>query len=491
MISESDLIRERKAKRDALLKEGAAPYGGRFLPVQSVAETLEKFGEGKRTRLAGRIMARRSHGKSTFCDLRDESGKIQIYTKEDVLGREDYERFVRLDIGDIVGVEGALFVSKMGERTVKVEKFALLSKILRVLPEKWHGLRDVEIRYRRRYVDLIVNEEVRKTFRLRSGILRELRSFLDRRGFMEVETPMMQPIPGGARARPFVTHHEALHTDLYLRVAPELYLKRLLVGGMEKVYEVNRNFRNEGLSVRHNPEFTMLELYQAYADYTDMMTLTEELITHSVQMVHGKEEILYGDKPISFRRPWKKISFFDSLREKTAVDWRKADVKKEAKRLGVEFEPRDEAIDVLNAVFEKAVEPELWNPTFVVDYPAELTPLAKPQEKDPQLAYRFELYIGSIEIANAFSELNDPVIQRERLEKQAEIIGGSKKADEDFLMALEYAMPPAGGLGIGIDRLVMILTNRASIREVILFPQLRPTPSLPAEEREGEGGDEG
>jgi len=285
---------------------------------------------------------------------------------------------------------------------------------------------------------------------------------------------MMQPIPGGARARAFVTHHEALHTDLYLRVAPELYLKRLLVGGMEKVYEINRNFRNEGISTRHNPEFTMLELYQAYADYTDMMSLTEELIMELAKKIHGKEEFLYGEKAISLKQPWKQISFFGALQKKTKVDWRKADIKKEAKRLGIEFDPSHEVIDVLNTVFETVVEEDLWNPTFVVDYPSELTPLAKSKEEEPDLAYRFELYLGKIEIANAFSELNDPVIQRERLERQVEVIGGNKQVDEDFLMALEYAMPPAGGLGIGIDRLVMILANRPSIREVILFPQLRP-----------------
>ena len=474
MLSESELVRERKSKREAYLKEGISPYGSRFLPIDSISEILGLFEEGKRVRLAGRIMARRSHGKSTFCDLKDEGGKIQIYTKEDILGAEGYEKFSRLDIGDIIGAEGSLFVSKVGEKTLKVEKFALLSKILQVLPEKWHGLKDVETRYRQRYVDLIVNEEVRKTFRFRSQIMAEIRHFLDSRGFLEVETPMMQPIPGGARARPFVTHHETLHTDLYLRVAPELYLKRVLVGGMEKIYEINRNFRNEGISVRHNPEFTMLELYQAYADYSDMMTLTEELITSLAKGVNAGEEIVYGDRKMSFKRPWKRVPFYPALMDKTKVDWRKADIKKEARRLGVEFDPADETIDVLNAVFETFIEPDLWDPTFVIDYPAELTPLAKPKDDDPQLAYRFELYIGKLEIANAFSELNDPVIQRQRLEKQVEIIGSNKKVDEDFLTALEYGMPPAGGLGIGIDRLVMILTNRPSIREVILFPQLRP-----------------
>ena len=444
------------------------------MPIESLQAVLDRFEEGRKVRIAGRLMARRSHGKSTFCDLKDETAKIQIYAKQETLSPEGYEQFSNLDLGDIVGLEGSLFTSRMGERTVKIEKFTLLSKILQVLPEKWHGLKDVETRYRQRSVDLMVNDEVRQAFRRRSQIVRQIRQFLDERGFLEVETPMMQPIPGGARAKPFVTHHEALGMDLYLRVAPELYLKRLLVGGMEKIYEINRNFRNEGLSVRHNPEFTMLELYQAYADYTDMMNLTEELISGLAQSLHGTEELLFGDRPVHFKRPWKRISFYEALREKTKVDWRRADIKKEAKKLGIEFAPADDDVDVLNAVFGEVVEPDLWEPTFVIDYPALLTPLAKPKEDDPELVYRFELYIGKMEIANAFSELNDPVIQRERLEKQVEIIGGTKKIDEDFLTALEFAMPPAGGLGIGIDRLVMILTNRSSIREVIFFPQLRP-----------------
>lgn len=474
MIPDSELVRERKAKREAYLKRGEYPYGCRFLPLESLQEVLKSFQEGRQVRIAGRLMARRNHGKSTFCDLKDQSARIQIYAKADTLGTEAYERFCALDLGDIIGVEGKLFVSKTGERTVKIEKFTLLSKILRVLPEKWHGLRDVEIRYRHRYVDLIVNDEVRKVFQIRSEVVREIRRFLDSQGFLEVETPMMQPIPGGARARPFVTHHETLDMNLYLRVAPELYLKRLLVGGFEKVYEINRNFRNEGISVKHNPEFTMMELYQAYADYTDMMTIVEELLTHLVKTLHGREEILYGEKTLSFKRPWRKISFYEALREKTKIDWRKTDIKKEAKRLGIGFDATDEPMDVLNIVFGQFVEPDLWNPTFVVDFPTEFTPLAKSKGEDPQIADRFELYIAGMEIANAFSELNDPVIQRERLERQTEVIGGTKEVDEDFLMALEYGMPPAGGLGIGIDRLIMILANRSSIREVILFPHLRP-----------------
>lgn len=474
MSQDSELFRERKAKRESYLQQGTAPYGGRFLPIEPIQGILDHFEEGRRVRVAGRLMTRRSHGKSAFSDLRDQDGKIQIYAKEDLLGPERYREFSNLDLGDIIGLEGTLFVSKTGERTLRVEKFTLLSKILRVLPEKWHGLKDVETRYRHRSVDLMVNEEVRQTFQRRSRMIHKIRQFLGERGFLEVETPMMQPIPGGARARPFKTHHEALGVDLYLRVAPELYLKRLLAGGMEKIYEINRNFRNEGISIRHNPEFTMLELYQAYADYTDMMALTEELVTRLVEDLHGKEELLYGERTLHFRRPWKQISFYQALKEKTGIDWRKADIRKEAQRLGIEFDPADEPMDVLNKVFGEVAEPDLWEPTFVVDYPTALTPLAKPKGEDPELVYRFELYMAKMEIANAFSELNDPVIQRERLEKQVEIIGGGKQIDEDFLQALEYGMPPAGGLGIGIDRLAMILTNRSSIREVIFFPQLRP-----------------
>lgn len=474
MSQESELIQERKLKRDAYLKEGSLPYGGRFLPIEPLRGILENFQDGKKVRVAGRLMTRRKHGKSVFSDLKDESAKIQLYLKQDELGEKEFDRFLHLDLGDIVGIEGPLFVSKTGEKTVRIEKFTLLSKILRPLPEKWHGLKDVETRFRHRSVDLIVNDEVRQTFRNRSRIVREVRRFLDEKGFLEVETPMMQSIPGGARARPFKTHHQALDIDLFLRVAPELYLKRLLVGGMEKIYEINRNFRNEGISVRHNPEFTMLELYQAYADYTDMMALTEELVTGLIQGLFGTEEVLYGEKTLSFKRPWKRISFYEALKEKTTIDWRKADIKKEAAKLKIEFDPKEEEIDVLNTVFGETVEPDLWEPTFVIDYPAAMSPLAQPKEKEPDLVYRFELYIAKMEIANAFSELNDPVIQRQRFQEQAEMIGGGKQLDEDFLTALEFAMPPAGGLGIGIDRLVMLLTNRASIREVILFPQLRP-----------------
>jgi len=449
-------------------------YGHRFLPKDSLSEIRTNFQEGRKVRVAGRLMTRRDMGKSAFADLKDEGARMQIYAKKDILGEENYKVFTGLSLGDIIGLEGELFKSKTGEPTIKIEKFEVLSKIVRTLPEKWHGLKDVETRYRQRYVDLISNDEVRATFKTRSRIIREIRSFLDQREFMEVETPMMQPLAGGARAKPFVTHHHTLHTDLFLRVAPELYLKRLLVGGFERVYEINRNFRNEGISVRHNPEFTMMELYQAYADYEDMMTITEELTHHLVIMLYGKEEIPYGDKVLNFKRPWKRISFYGALQEATGMDFRKVNVRDAAQQLHVEFDKDMEDIDILNEIFGEKVEKDFWDPVFVIDYPTVMTPLAKAKADDPELVYRFELFVAKMEIANAFSELNDPAIQRQRLMEQKELIGESKEVDEDFLMALEYGMPPAGGLGIGIDRLVMLLTNQPSIRDVILFPQLKP-----------------
>lgn len=417
-------------------------------------------------------MARRVMGKSMFGDFKDEGARIQIYGKKDDFGDEAFEALTKLSLGDIIGIEGVLFVSKTGEKSIRVQRYQLLAPIHRTLPEKWHGLKDVEARYRHRYVDLIVNDEARDTFRKRSLIIRNVRNYLDSRGFLEVETPMMQPIPGGARAKPFVTHHNALHTNLFLRVAPELYLKRLLVGGFEKVYELNRNFRNEGISVRHNPEFTMLEVYQAYADYNDMMSLTEDLISGLVKEFYGKEELPYGERTINFARPWKRISFYDALKEKTGIDFRKEDIRAAGRKLHINIEGMED-IDILNEAFA-VVEEDLWNPTFVIDYPTAMTPLAKAKDDDPELVYRFELFMAKMEVANAFSELNDPKIQRERFNSQKEMIGEHKEIDEDFLTALEYGMPPAGGLGIGIDRLIMLLTNQTSIREVILFPQLKP-----------------
>ena len=470
----SEVLKDRFEKVKELRTKGVSLYSDSFKPAHTVESILEPLQEERSVKVAGRLMTKRDHGKSAFADLKDETGKIQIYVKLETIGKENFDWFQLLDLGDIVGIEGTLFLTHKGEKTVKVEKFQLLSKIVRILPEKWHGLKDVEARYRQRYLDLIMNDEVRKVFISRSLIVQKIRSFLANRGFVEVETPMMQAIPGGARAKPFVTHHEALNTDLYLRVAPELYLKRLLVGGFQKVFELNRNFRNEGISTRHNPEFTMMELYEAYADYETMMNLTEELVVSLIESLHHKEEISYGEWTLHFKRPWKRISFYEALKEKSGLDWRKGNVRELAKKSGIPLEQYSEEVDILNEAFDRFVEPGLIDPTFVIDYPAVTTPLAKKKQKDQDLVYRFELFIGHMELANAFSELNDPFEQRERLEKQKEVIGMKKATDEDFLAALEYGMPPAGGLGIGIDRLVMLLTNSPSIRDVILFPQLKP-----------------
>jgi len=475
METQNEVLKERSEKIKQFKEKGTDLYGARFLPVDSIVSILEPFEEEKKVKIAGRLMAKRSHGKSSFGDIKDQSGRIQIYAKLDVVGEENYDLFQHLDLGDILGVEGTLFLSKRGEKSIRVESFRVLSKIVQMLPEKWHGLKDVEIRYRRRYIDLIANDDVRKTFQLRSQIVKDIRSFLDSRDFMEVETPMMQQIPGGAKAEPFKTHHNALGIDLYLRVAPELYLKRLLVGGFEKVYEINRNFRNEGISIKHNPEFTMLELYQSYADLTDMMEITEVMITDMVQKIYGSEKITYGDKELDFSRPWKRVGFFDLLKEKTGIDWLKdKDYKANAKKIKLEIGDDFEDADILNEAFDEFIEPTLVNPTFVNDFPLIMSPLAKQKEGTEDVADRFELFVSNMELANAFSELNDPEEQRKRLEKQREMIGEHKVLDDDFLLALEYGMPPAGGLGIGIDRLVMLLTNQSSIRDVILFPQMKP-----------------
>jgi len=474
MENESEILKERHKKIEFWRNRDIDPYGERFLPKDRITDLIAQFEEGKKGKVAGRIMAVRLHGKSVFADLRDETGKIQLYTKLDDLGKEHFDEFCMLDVGDIVGAEGGIFKSRTGEVTLKIDSFRILSKILQVLPEKWHGLKDVEIRYRRRYLDLIVNQEVRNVFHLRSEIVKGIRSFLDGRGFVEVETPMMQAIPGGARAKPFKTFHEALNVELYLRVAPELYLKRLLVGGFEKVYEINRNFRNEGLSVRHNPEFTMLELYQSFGDLRDMIEITEEMISLLIGKICGAETLPYGELTVDFRRPWKKIGFYDGLKDKTGIDWRNTDLRSGAQKLGLAVDGKMEEADILNLLFDTYVEPDLINPTFITDYPLCMSPLAKQKKEDPRVADRFELFIAKMEVANAFSELNDPIEQRKRLEEQRRMIGEHKELDEDFLLALQYGMPPAGGLGIGIDRLIMLLTHQRAIRDVILFPQMRP-----------------
>jgi lysyl-tRNA synthetase class 2 len=482
----NELMRVRREKLNEMREKGIEPYGGRFERTHSARDILDRFEEleNKPVTIAGRIISKRGMGKASFAHIQDASGRVQIYVRSNDVGKDAYELFGKLDLGDIIGVKGNVFKTRMGEITVSVEQFVVLAKSLRPLPEKWHGLKDVDLRYRQRYLDLIVNPEVREVFETRSKIIRETRNFLDNRGFLEVETPMMQTIAGGAVARPFITHHNALDINLYLRIAPELYLKRLLVGGFEKVYEINRNFRNEGISTRHNPEFTMLELYQAYADYYDMMDLTEELISHLAFRVLGTYRIEYQGTPIDLSPGWTRIPMLEAVKLYTGLDFSKIKTDDEARRavkqsgLGLELEPSDNRGSILNKVFEEQVEPRLIQPTFVMDYPVEISPLAKRKSEDPDLTYRFELFIYGREMANAFSELNDPIDQKGRFLKQAEKRkAGDDEAhmmDEDYINALEYGMPPAGGLGIGIDRLIMLLTDSASIRDVLLFPLMKP-----------------
>jgi lysyl-tRNA synthetase class 2 len=476
MMEESELIKQRRSKLDAIVGSGVYPYGGRFETTASIGGLKEKFTEGVKASVAGRIMAFRSHGKSVFLDIKDSTGKIQAYIKEDAVGPELFAFLKNVDIGDFAGVKGETFKTRTGEPTIVVKEFTMLSKGLRPLPEKWHGLKDVETRYRQRYVDLIVNDDVRSVFVMRSRIVSHIRRFLDSRGFLEVETPMMQSMPGGAAGKPFKTHHEALGIDLYLRIAPELYLKRLLVGGLERVYEINRNFRNEGISVRHNPEFTMLEVYEAYSDCGGMMRLTEELVAGLAKDLLGKTEISYQGKAIDLSK-WETVSFAQLMAEQFGItpDDDQASWVRKLKAKGIEIDGKDVSRTQIINIVGDLVEPKAGNhPVFVVDMFKEMCPLAKVKSSDPRLTDRFELYMGGMEIANAYSELNDPIEQRSRFMDEAK---GEKRKniDEDFVCALEYGMPPAGGLGIGIDRLVMILTDSASIRDVILFPQLKPT----------------
>ncbi|MGQ9461899.1 MAG: lysine--tRNA ligase [Candidatus Fervidibacter sp.] len=439
--------------------------------------------QGQTVKIAGRLIAFREHGKLTFADLLDGSGRIQLMVRFNEVGEEVYRLFGELDIGDIIGVEGIVTKTRTGEVTVEVNKFWILAKALRPIPEKWHGLRDVEVRYRQRYLDLIANPQVHELFVKRSRIVQAIRHFLDERGFVEVETPILQPVYGGALARPFITHHNALDIDLYLRIAPELYLKRLIVGGFEKVYEIGRNFRNEGVDSRHNPEFTMLEAYQAYADYNDIMRLTEELIAFVAQTVLGTTKIVYQGHTIDLTPPWRKVSLTEALKDATGVDFfefRGDDerAREIGRELGLSVEPTDHWGRVLDEALKKKVVPNLIQPTFLIDYPVEISPLAKRKPEDPSLTERFQGFIGGLEVANAFSELNDPLDQRERFEMQQRLKEkGDVEAhplDWDFVTALEYGMPPTGGLGVGIDRLTMLLTDSPSIREVILFPLLRP-----------------
>lgn len=481
-LSEQEAIR--RAKLAKLREMGIEPYGGRFEVTHSARQVAENYEslQGSTVAIAGRLMAVRVHGRASFADLRDLSGRIQLYFKRDELGDKLYDLFLFLDVGDILGVTGRVFKTHKGEVTVAVEDFRLLSKSLRPLPEKWHGLKDVELRYRQRYVDLIVNPEVREVFITRSRIISTIREYLDARGFIEVETPAMHVVAGGAAARPFITHHNALDMDLYLRIALELYLKRLIVGGLERVYEIGRNFRNEGISTKHNPEFTMLELYQAYADYTDMMRLTEDMVSTVCQKVFGTQTIKYQGHEIDLTPPWKRLPLLDAVREFAGIDYRSIrddkDAMEMAEKLDLKSDKATTRAGFLDKLIDAYVEPNLIAPTFLIDYPVEVSPLAKRKSDDPTLTYRFEAFIAGRETANAFSELNDPLDQRERfLQQMEERKKGDEEAhmmDEDYVNALEYGMPPTGGLGIGIDRLVMLLTDQPSIRDVILFPLMRP-----------------
>jgi lysyl-tRNA synthetase class 2 len=477
MESDHKLIRQRLEKRAKLLEDGIDPYGGFFEVSGSITAARANPMPDREVRLAGRLMSHRDMGGSMFADIKDGSGKIQIYVQKKTLTEKQFDLFKHfIDIGDIVGVSGKLFTTHAGELTLRVEQVTLLSKAIRPLPKEWYGLKDPETRVRQRYLDLILNDTVRETFRIRSHVISEVRRFLDGHGFIEVETPMMQPLAGGAAAKPFQTHHDALGMDLFLRVAPELYLKRLLVGGLERVYELGRNFRNEGISRRHNPEFTMLEVYQAYGDYETMMELVQNMVTTVAQNILGRLIIKrYDGEEINLTPPWRRVIYSEIVEERVGKDWFKItpeERKARATQLGVEFPPNSPDYEVTNAVFEKTIEPTLVNPTFVMRLPSDLVVLAKPNREDPSVVDVFELVVNGQELAPAYSELNDPVVQRERLVHQAE--GHTEGLDKDFLAALEHGMPPAGGMGVGIDRLVMMLTGAESIRDVILFPQLRP-----------------
>ncbi len=487
----NQVLRQRREKAQELADMGLALYANDFKPSHRIIDVQSHENEidedtpqdsSPRFSIAGRIVALRKFGKASFLHIQDESGKMQVYVKKDIVGAEGYDIFKKLDIGDIAGFSGNLFRTKTKELTLLTGTVKPITKSLRPLPEKFHGLTDVETRYRQRYVDLIVNPEVRDTFRKRVEIIHLVRDFLSNRGFLEVETPMMHPIAGGATARPFRTHHNALDMELFLRIAPELYLKRLLVGGFEKVFEINRNFRNEGLSTRHNPEFTMLEFYQAFATYHDLMDLTEEMISWIAAEVTGSMQITYQGKTVDLTPPWKRYTLDEALAEVGKIDRRTIKNPEKIRALAIEkgiaLDPKAGPGKAKTELFELLVEEQLINPTFVTAYPTEVSPLARRNEENPEVTDRFELFITGREIANAFSELNDPVDQRQRLEKQIAERGEDDEIfpvlDEDFLRALEYGMPPAAGEGIGIDRLAMLLTDSPSIRDVILFPHLRP-----------------
>ncbi len=474
----NEILKQRKLNLEALKAKGITLYPSQIPEHTGIGTTIGNFTEGKKVSLCGRIIAKRLHGKALFLDLKDATGKIQAYFKEDIVGQDKFAILQDLDIADFMSVQGELFKTRSGEPTVKVEEFLILSKALRPLPEKWHGLKDIDLRYRQRYLDLVSNEEVKKIFLLRSQIIKTVRKFLDDKDFQEVETPMMHNIAGGAAGRPFKTHHNEYDIDLYLRIAPELYLKRLLVGGLDKVYEINRSFRNEGVSSRHNPEFTMLEVYCAYADYRDMMELCEDLIIFTAKEVLGKTIFEYQGKTVDLSSAWQKRSFSQMVKERFNIE-PSDDASLMLEKLQDKGFAKDKArlsrSQVTKIVEEILAQDLNLNPTFVTDYFTSLCPLAKTRKDNPLISERFELFIASLEIGNAYSELNDPQEQRRRFEDEIkEGNEGEKKVlDEDYILALEHGMPPAGGLGIGIDRLAMLFTDQPSIRDVILFPLLR------------------
>ncbi|MDL2237539.1 lysine--tRNA ligase [Christensenellaceae bacterium OttesenSCG-928-K19] len=481
----SEILRVRRDKLEALKQEGRDPYEvTSFDKTHGSTDIIDRFDEyeGKDVSVAGRIISKRIMGKASFFHILDGQGSIQVYARRDVMGEEPYAEYKKMDIGDIVGVTGEAFRTNAGEISVKAHTISLLSKSLLPLPEKWHGLKDTDLRYRQRYVDLIVNPDVKKTFYMRSKIIKSIRDFMDNRGYIEVETPILQDSAGGAAARPFITHHNTLDMDMYMRIATELHLKRLIVGGFEKVYEIGRIFRNEGMDTRHNPEFTTIEMYEAYTDYKGMMDLCEDLICYCAEQVLESDVLTYDGVEVNLKRPWKRLTMVDAVKEYAGVDFSACEddeqARSKAKEAGIHFEGTPTRGELLNEAFEQKVEEHLVQPTFICDYPVEVSPLAKRKADEPWLTERFEVFVTSRELGNAFSELNDPDDQRERfmdqVRRREEGDDEANMMDEDFVTALSYAMPPTGGMGIGIDRLVMLLTDSHSIRDVLLFPTMKP-----------------
>jgi lysyl-tRNA synthetase class 2 len=481
----NEILMVRRNKLSELQNADADPFKiVKYDVTDATATIISQFEsyEGKKVSLAGRLMSKRGMGKSSFCDLQDRDGRIQLYVRINDIGEDQYENFKKLDLGDIIGIKGFVFKTRMGEISVHVEEYILLSKSLRPLPEKFHGLKDQDTRYRQRYLDLIVNPEVRKTFVTRSKIISAIRRYLDARDFLEVDTPILNTILGGATARPFITHHNTLDIDMYLRIAPELYLKRLIVGGMERVYELGRMFRNEGMSIKHNPEFSMMEVYQAYTDYHGMMELAENMVSSVAEEVLGTAKVMYQGTEINLTPPWTRLTMTDAVLKYAGVDFETVSTDDEARKIakekGLHFEGKPVKGEILNLFFEEFAEPNLIQPTFILDYPVEVSPLTKRKPERPELTERFEIFITGREYGNAYSELNDPIDQKDRfLEQVKKREAGDEEAnmmDDDFIVALEHGLPPTGGLGIGIDRLIMLLTDSSSIRDILLFPTMKP-----------------